>query len=177
MKKHKIVLLLALITLIVFSIYVIYSSDKYREIESTDLSQESIGGLSLMDKYNKVDIEKKFGQLTNEYKKNSSYIYEFQSQKGILFLKVDKDNNIVRIELQFKDSSIETDRGMTKVSTFYDITEAYGNKYLKEENKDFMGRREYKEISYVDKKIMSKISFMLYEYEDWTLGHVVLSRY
>ena len=175
--KRKMLSILVLIALIFFSIYVIYSRDKYREIESTDLSTESIGGLSLMEKYNKKAVEKKFGQLINKLKKNKSYVYQYQSGGSMLLLEVDKDDNIVKIEVTFGDTSMKTNNGMTKISTLDDIKKAYGSNFLEEEHNDFMGSGAWQEITYVDKDSMSKITFILYEYEDWNLGTVILSKY
>jgi hypothetical protein len=128
-------------------------------IESTDLTEETIGGMALMDKYDDAAIEKVFGKEYKKVEDESYYTYLYTTQQFIVDLKVDKDNNLISMGIGLIDNSFSTNRGITKGSTLSEVEWAYGTKYLKKRYSDFMGSGEGYFITYVDKSNKSQIIF------------------
>jgi hypothetical protein len=178
MKKHKIVpIIIFIIAIIALSVYFIYNRDKYRNIKITDLNGENINGISLMEKYNESDIEKKFGKVTTKSEDKNYRIYGYYTQQYDVSLHVDKDNNIMKINAGFPDTFLKTNRGITKGSTFADVEKYYGSNYLKKKHGDFMMSGDWYTITYVDKNNRSKITFVFSELNNWELSSISLCRY
>lgn len=178
MKKRKTVcIIMVLLALIIIPIYLICNSDKYRNIQSTNLSGENIGGVSLMEKYSESDVEKIFGKVTKKTEENNYYNYDYATQQFIVDLKADKDNTIVEIYTGLIDTSLKTNKGITKGSTFADVENSYGSNYLKKKYTDFMGSGNGYWITYVDKNSRAKITFEFNEYNNGNLTNMTLLKY
>jgi hypothetical protein len=147
-------------------------------IESTDLTEETIGGMALMDKYDDAAIEKVFGKEYRKVEDESYYTYLYTTQQFIVDLKVDKDNNLISIGIGLIDNSFSTNRGITKGSTLSEVEWAYGTKYLKKKYSDFIGSGEGYFITYVDKSNKSQIIFEFnIQNKQESLKNIRLSKY
>lgn len=178
MKKHRIFyLMIPLIIIIAVVTFIEINSDKYRKIESTDLSEENINGISLMEKCNESEVEKVLGKITKKVEDKNSYTYEYATQRFIVDLTVDKGNNIIEIGTGLMDNSLKTKKGITKNSTLADVENAYGKSFLKKKYTDFMGSGNGYSITYIDKNNKSQIIFGFSEYNDGKLSSVSLSKY
>lgn len=177
MKKHKMMITIVVIVLMTLSVYLICNYYKYKKIESTNLSGENICGVYLMEKYNENEIEKKFGKVTKQTEEKNYYNYEYATQQFIIFLKVDKDNNIIRIAADLEDASLKTSKGIAKGSTFNDVQKSYGSNFLKESYADFMGSGNGYWIIYIDKNNRSKITFEFNEHNNGELSNMSLCKY
>lgn len=170
-------MIIVIIAIMTLSIYLIYNGDKYKRIESTNLSGENIGGVSLMEKYNVSDVEKIFGKVTKKTKEKNYYNYEYATQQFVVFLKVDKYNNIIRVSTDLADTSLKTNKGITKGSTFTEVEKSYGSNFLKKKYTDFMGSGNGYWITYVDKNSRSKITFEFNEHNNGELSNMSLCKY
>jgi hypothetical protein len=154
------------------------SCDKYRKVESIDLSGENISGISLLDKYDEKEIEKIFGKVHKRIEEGKLCTYEYATQQIIVSLKVDKDNNIISIFSELGDNTPKTKNGLTKDSSFSYIKKIYGDSFLKKEYRDFMGSGDGYFITYVDKvnKVQIQFGFSKLDNKE-TLSGIKLSKY
>ncbi|HEX9063184.1 MAG TPA: hypothetical protein VF941_23675 [Clostridia bacterium] len=177
MKKRKVVTIIIIIAIIAIITYLLYNSNEYKKIKSTNLSKENIGGVYLLEKYNEIDIEKVFGKVTKKTKEDDYNNYEYATKQFVVFLKVDKDNNIIRIAADLGDNSLKTSKGINKSSTFTDVEKSYGGNFLKKKYPNFMNSGNGYWITYVDKSSMSKITFEFNELNKGELSNMSLEKY
>lgn len=78
---------------------------------------------------------------------------------------------------QILATSLKTNEGITKGSTFADVEKSYGDNFLKKNYKNFMGSGKGYWITYVDKNNRSKITFEFNEHNDERVSYIIFSKY
>jgi len=165
------------------SLFFINGRDKFRKIESTDLSGENINEISLMEKYNENAVEKILGKLYKKIEEKKYDIYSYATHQSrnpsvipVGELNVDKNNNIISIAIGSGATPLKTNKGITKGATFSDVRQAYGNYFLEEKYTGFMGSSDGYFITYVDKNNKYQLKFE-FNNDVETLANVSLSKY
>lgn len=177
--KNIIATSVTLIILIILSIFLIERSNKDVKVESTDLSLESISGISLSEKYDSDKVAQVLGNNVRKSIVNNHSNYEYVSNDFIVGLEVDKDKNIVAISMATSQkNNIKTIKGVTNTFSFNDVTKLYGQNYVKKQWKDDMGSGDGYSITYFDKINRYKIEFGFSKIQDnETMSNISLSVY
>lgn len=121
------------------------------KVENTDLSEENINGIVLLEDINDIgDVD------PSEEDENKAFYYN----NGSIYLEVNSDDKIVFIRAGGDDrnrSDYKTQKGINNDSTLEEVTEVYGEDYyeISEQGMDIIG--------YVDKVNYERIEFWLSE--------------
>ncbi len=158
--------------------------DQFKHVNSTDLGNENLNGISLMEKCDVGAIEKAFGKSQEVvFKDTNTDGYSFNSEVCDGAIAIDKNNNIISIAASTIKDNLRTSRGITSnKSSFDDIVKAYGNNYLKviEKNDEpGAGGPKYDgyTVTYIDKIHNYKLEFSFdFSVSDQSKGKLQLIR-
>lgn len=146
--------------------------DKFKNIKSTDLSDESINGISLMEKYSLSAGERAFGKGEEvTFEDTNTKGFSFNSEECVGAIALDKDNTITSVSCSTLKDTLHTKQGITSnKSSFDDIIKAYGRDYLKVVmNNDEPGSGGPSNIgysvTYIDKENNYKLEFVIFEFK------------
>lgn len=132
---------------------------------STNLENESIDGIKLLDSIHSEDFVKKYGK---DFETIPNSKYNYYKLKNKLVIATNKKGEIVRISTPSNDASFQTSKGISISSTREEIIKIYGkNQY---ERSDDLG---YKVLGYVDNQNKRTIEFFFTE-EEGILDHINL---
>ncbi|OXB94643.1 hypothetical protein [Parageobacillus galactosidasius] len=156
-------IILCLITIIMFSILTSCSRSQYfQNTKSTDLSNESFGGLRLHDNIYDASFLKLYGEQRELSQDNNLYNYyrPLPDLEIGTIIKGSRKGEIVRLiigfeESQKKESKLHTAKGITIGSKKDDILRAYGKNYYKR------SEQGVEIIGYVDRKQHATLEFWL----------------
>jgi hypothetical protein len=157
MRKKYILLISAIVILVIIYVY------NHPFIKSTNLENESLAGIYLMQQADKPLLEKELGKLTNStFDKGESRLF-FDNPPYFASLQVDKNNQVIEIFVGYpnKTSNLKfmTSRNIGSESMFSDVLKAYGNSYFKKTYRNFMGSGDGYSMTYVDKERDIAIEF------------------
>jgi len=141
-------------------IFGIINRDEYSKIESTNLSEENINGIFLLDTYDEAKIEKILGECKQKVEQKKHDIYIYGTEKFYVDLFVDEKSNIKGIyAVILIKEALQTSKDISKDSTPEDVKKAYGSKFLIKSYNDFMGSGRGYFIKYVDKENEIELQF------------------
>lgn len=132
--------------------------------KNTNLENESLAGITLMQAADKPALEDALGKFTDEIAddKGNKRLF-FDNSPYYATVVVNKDNQIVEISVGYPNSSgntkFTTSRSIGSQSTFSDVQAAYGDQYYKKSYRNFMGSGDGRIITYKDKNRQIVLQF------------------
>ncbi|EGW40759.1 hypothetical protein [Desulfosporosinus sp. OT] len=167
MKKIYVLILASIIGIFTIVLTIVFNNN-YTFVKSTDLENESLAGINIMQPVDKTYLEKEFGKLSEE-------ITSDKGERSLLFynepyyvdVQVDKNNHVVGIRVNYSDKTsntkFNTNRNIGSSSSFSDIQKAYGGNYSKKTWRNFMGSGDGYAMLYIDKVHHVTIEFAFSE--------------
>ncbi|CRK83410.1 hypothetical protein [Neobacillus massiliamazoniensis] len=140
-------------------------SSKISKTPTTNIKNESINEIKLLDSIQSDDFVKQFG---TKLETIPNSIYNYYKLNNNLVIATNKKKEIVRISTPSNDSTFKTSKGISTMSTRDEIIRGYGKKYF--ERSDELG---YKVIGYIDKSNKQTIEFFFTE-QAGVLDHINL---
>lgn len=166
MKGHRIIYyIIFIIILIAVSIFFINGGSKYMGVTSTDLSGENISGILLMEKFDKSEVEKIFGESTGKVEDKDSYTHLYHNNYFNVALRMNKGTDYITCvyaHVITVGDIIESKKGIDFSSTVTDVKQAYGDNFLFTNHPKSVKGPEEDVITYVDKnnKILLVFNFL-----------------
>ena len=159
-RKHLILKLSAIIVTTIVIVIFVYNQ---AYVKNTYLGNDSLAGIHLMQKADKVILEKELGKLVKDNIDDKGRLLFFDSRPYYVTVRVDKNNEVIGIFVEYtkkiSNTKFNTSRNIGPECSFYDVIEAYGSNYYKKTYGDFMGSGDGYFITYVDKKQNTSIEF------------------
>lgn len=133
--KRKYLIIASIIAVLTGIAYILFP-EKYLFVKSTNLKDDSLAGVCLMEQVDIQALEEKFGKLTNDnINKNELRGLEFDNYPYYAYVQIDKDNEVAWISVGYPNKSdntkFVTSRGIGSESKFSDVLKAYGDNYAK----------------------------------------------